>query len=452
MSSTQPTRREFLQGSTRIAAAGLVTPYFFSSIAETIFAKNDRPRVGCIALGDRWRTVIGNEVMKFGDVVAVCDVDRKHLEAGQEQVRRTQDQQPDAYEDYRKLLDRRDIEIVTIVTPDHWHAKCAIDAMRAGKDVYCEKPLSLTIDEGKKICKVARETGRVFQVGTTQRSEVRNELIKAVAMVRDGRIGKVQKIRCVINGSRRSEKLKVTPVPNELNWDLWLGQAPMTDYLGGGEKVGKYPQGRTHYEFRWWYEYSGGKMTDWGAHHVDIAHWAIGADNTGPLSVEGTAEFPVPLKNGMPTVSDQYNTAYKFAVTCKFADGVILEIHSEGRNGITFHGDKGKFFVTRGALTGKPVEELDNNPLPSQLITTLYKGKKPGNHMGNFFECVQDRTEPVSDVYSHHRSVSTCHLANIAIRLGRKIEWDPVKETIIGDDEANRFLVRDQRKGYEVVA
>jgi predicted dehydrogenase len=440
-----------LRGTAGIMAAGVATPYFFASAAKAAILKQDRPRVGCIATGDRWQ-IVGNEAMKFGDVVAVCDVDRKRMEAARQKVLKTQDRTPDMYGDYRQLLDREDIDIVTIITPDHWHTKCAIEALRAGKDVYCEKPLTLTIDEGKQICRVLDETGGVFQVGTTQRSEIRSEFIKAVALVRDGRIGKVQKVTCVIGGSHISAKLKKVPLPAELNWDMWLGQAPMTDYLGGGPMAGKYPQGRTHYEYRWWYEYSGGKMTDWGAHHVDIAHWAIGADNTGPISVEGTAEFPVPFKDGMPTVSDQYNTAHKFSVTCTFADGVIVEINSEGRNGITFQGDKGEFFVGRGTFTGKCVDELKENPLPAKLITELYKGKRPGNHMGNFFECVQDRTQPVSDAYSHHRVMTTCHLANIAIRLGRKIQWDPVNEQIVGDDMANSFLVREQRKGYEIVA
>lgn len=451
MSRSAMRRREFLRASAGAMAAPLATPYFLTGAARAASTRHDRPLVGCIGTGDRWE-IVGTEAMKFGDVVAVCDVDRKRREAARHKVLATQNRKADMYEDYRRLLDRSDIEIVVIITPDHWHAKCAIDAMRAGKDVYCEKPLTLTIDEGKQICRVLDETGRVFQVGTTQRSEIQNKFLYAVAMVRDGRIGKVQKMSCVIDGPPPSQKLKKVPVPDELNWDLWLGQAPMTDYLGGGANQGKYPDGRAHYNFRWWYEYSGGKMTDWGAHHVDIAHWAIGADNTGPISVEGTAQLPVPLRGGMPTESDRYNTAEAFAVTCTFADGAIVEILSAGKNGITFQGDQGEFFVCRGELSGKPVDELRDNPLPRKLITDLCKGKLPGNHMYNFFECVRDRTQPISDAYSHHRALTTCHLANIAIRLGRKIQWDPAKEEIVGDDLANSFLARPQRQGYEIVA
>ncbi len=265
-------------------------------------------------------------------------------------------------------------------------------------------------------------------------------------------MGKIHKITCVIGNARTSDPLHKIPVPAELNWELWLGQAPLTDFLGGGKSDNRYPPGRSHFHFRWWYEYSGGKLTDWGAHHVDIAHWALGADDTGPLSVEGTAEFPVPLVDGLPTESDRYNTARSFAVSCRFADDVEVQILSDGRNSILFEGDQGKILVRRGALTGKPVDQLLERPLPEGLISRLYKGKTPGNHMRNFFECVEDRTEPVSDVWSHHRAISTCHLANIAIRLGRKITWDPVVQQIVGDDQANGFLARAQRKGYEIEA
>ena len=353
---------------------------------------------------------------------------------------------PSAYVDYRHLLDRPDLDAVIIVTPDHWHTKMSIDAMRAGKDVYCEKPLTLDDRRGKATVKVLDENGRVFQVGTTQRSEVRGEFLQAVALVRDGRIGKLKKITCQIGEPFVCDPLQVAAVPQDLNWDLWLGQAPPTDFLAGGKSPNRYPNGRSHFHFRWWYEYSGGKMTDWGAHHVDIAHWALGADDTGPVSVEGTAEFPVPMQDGMPTESNRYNTAHHFAVTCRFANDVILEILSGEPKGILFEGEQGRFIVRRGALRGKPVDELADRPLPHGLITQLCKGKTPGNHMHNFVECLRDRSQPISDAWSHHRAVSTCHLANIAIRLGRKIQWDPAAQQIVGDEQANRFLKREQRR------
>lgn len=466
--SHRPDRRQFLKTSTA-ALAGATMPYWFTSASNLALGKqsvNDRPVLGCIGTGDRWHSV-GANAMELADCVAVCDVDRLHLEKGRDTVKEIQgkrgnDTTPEMYEDYRKLLDRKDVQVVTIVTTDHWHSKIAIEAMQAGKDVYCEKPLTLTILEGKQIIKVLNETKRVFQVGTQQRSEfaandktIKNQFLKAVAMVRAGRIGTLKKVTCAIGTAPSSQELPKVPVPSELNWDMWLGQAPMTDYIQGprSEKQ-KYPESRTHYEFRWWYEYSGGKMTDWGAHHVDVGMWALGMDNSGPVSVEGTAKHPVPFKDGMPTVSNQYNVATEFNVTAKFGNGAELIIRNDGENGVTLEGTEGEIFVSRSKLRGPAVDDLDKNPLPESLLKELYKGKvnKEGRnaHMENFIECVRDRGLPVSDVYTHHRAMTTCHLANIAIRLGRKIEWDPKTEQIINDRDAAHWIGREQRKPYEI--
>ncbi len=431
MSKPSTSRRTFLAQSSAIAAAGLTTtPYWITSNqAAAAESKNDRPLVGCIGTGDRWKGGLADPIREHGDIVAVCDVDRKHAEAGREKS----GGKADIYEDYRHLLDRKDIEVVSIVTPDHWHSKIAIDAMRAGKDVYCEKPLTLTIDEGKLIRKVLEETNRVFQVGTQQRTEMGGRFLTAIAMIRDGRIGKVKKVTCAIGGAPSAGPFEPMPVPKELNWEMWLGQAPLVDYT---EK-------RCHYEFRWWYEYSGGKMTDWGAHHVDIATWAIGAENSGPISVEGTAVHP--------NIPNGYNVATEFLVKCKYADGVEMVIRHDMDNGITFEGDKGTLFVSRGSLKGKPVDELKENPLPEDAITKLYGGV-PTSHMGNFFDCIKSRKQPISDVHTHHRAMTTCHLANIAIRLGRKLNWNPETEQLEGDAEAQAMQTREQRQGYEVVA
>jgi len=457
-------RRDFLRRSSLAALAGASLPYWFTSTSSRalgFYAASERPVVGCIGVGDRWRGGIRQGAQQFGDVAAVCDVDEFHRLWAHKLVDVDQgkriDRQIAIYEDYRKVLDRKDIDVVTIVTPDHWHSKIAIEAMKAGKDVYCEKPLTLTIDEGKQIIKVLNETKRVFQVGTQQRSEMGNAetpqfFLTAVALIRDGRLGQMKKVTCHINGAPTSGPIPVAQIPQGFNWEMWLGQAPYTEYRQGKYgNNGNYRESRTHYEFRWWYEYSGGKMTDWGAHHVDIAQWGIGMDNSGPVSVEGTAEHPVPLKDGFPTEPDRYNVAHKFNVTCQFPNDVELVITSEGDNGILFEGTEGRIFVSRGKIAGKPVEALKEKPLPEDALVKLYKGKKPGNHMGNFFECIKDRAQPISDVYTHHRSMSTCHLANIAIRLGRKIEWDPEREQIVGDKDANSWLAREQRKGYEIV-
>src|SRR5262245_39260991 len=285
MSYPNANRRQFLKTSAALTAASV--PYFvwgsplIAQDAKTE-SKNDRPLLGCIGTGDRWNAV-GPQAMNFSDCVAVCDVDANHAEKGktralEQNSRKGRERTVDVYEDYRKVLDRKDIEVVTIVTPDHWHSKIAIEAMKAGKDVYCEKPLTLTIDEGKQIIKVLKETGRVFQVGTQQRSEMSAEkgkfpqqFLTAVAICQAGRLGKIKRVECRIGAGPTSPELPKVAVPSQLNWEMWLGQAPLTDYVSSpsGSSNQGYPASRTHYEFRWWYEYSGGKMTDWGAHHVD---------------------------------------------------------------------------------------------------------------------------------------------------------------------------------------
>jgi predicted dehydrogenase len=459
MSQNRSNRRDFLKTSTA-AAAGATLPYWFTSATRSRAedSPNERPVLGCIGVGDRWSGGPGPAAMQFADCVAVCDVDALHLDAARDRVkniqgRRGSDRPVAMYGDYRELLDRNDLEVITVVTPDHWHTRCAIAAMRSGRDVYCEKPLTLTIHEGKQIIKVLEETNRVFQVGTQQRSEMDLRFLRAIAMIRDGRIGKVRKVTCDIGGAPVSPSIPKVDVPQGLDWDMWLGQAPKVDYiyLDTGSRYGN---SRCHYEFRWWYEYSGGKMTDWGAHHVDIAQWAIGQNgpDQGCLSVEGTAEHPVPFENGHPTQDDKYNTASKFHITVMFPDDVEMHIVSESPdgNGILFEGTAGRFHVSRGNMRGAPVEELQTRPLPDGAIQAVYGGKEPGNHMRNFMECVKSRETPISDVWSHHRALTTCHLSNIAIRLGRRLEWDPVAQQIVGDDDANAWQSREQRKGYEI--
>jgi len=459
VSANQSNRREFLKTSAVAAAVGGV-PFWFpvrSAQAFNFKSSSERPIVGCIGTGDRWGIHrkdlggLGRNTLKYGDCVAVCDVDADRAGRAREKVKDVQAKKGQSrdvavYEDYRKILDRKDVEVVTIATPDQWHSKIAIEAMQAGKDVYCEKPLTLTIEEGKQIIKVLDQTQRVFQVGTQQRSEMGLLFLKAIALAQAGRIGKIKRVHCVIGTAPTGGPFEVlAESPKYLNWDMWLGQAPRTDYI----------ERRCHFEFRWWYEYAGGKMTDWGVHHVDIAQWAIGMDHSGPTTVEGTAVHPCALNDGSPTVTNVYNTATNFRVNCMFPNGVevvIMDKDEENKidNGILFTGERGRFFVNRRRFSGKPVEELKDNPLPDDAITKLYKGKQPGDHMRNFMECVKTRELPISDVYTHHRSITTCHLANIAIRLNRKITWDPKTEMIVGDKETQQWQAREQRKGYEI--
>ena len=443
MPSRPANRRDFLKTAAGSAAAGLSAPYFFSGLAAAAqdakaTEKNDRPNLGAIGCGGQGSTIAGR-ARKYGEMVAVCDVDEQRAETAKHKLGGGK---AEVYGDYRRVLDRQDIEVVTIGTPDHWHAKIAIEALQAGKDVYCEKPLTLTIDEGKLICRAVQQTGRVFQVGTQQRSH--GLFAQAVALCRAGRLGKIEHLTVAVGGAPQGGPFPKVDPPPALNWDRWLGQAPAVPYL----------ERRCHYEFRWWYEYSGGKLTDWGAHHVDVAHWVLGAADTGPVSFEGTAEFPVPYDLGYATVDDCYNTARKFRIETKFADGAALIITDrtpDFDNGVLIEGTGGRIFVNRGKLTGPPVDELKEKPLPEDAITKVYQGQQHGDHMRNFFECIKTREQPISDVFSHHRAMTTCHLANLCIRLGRPLKWDPHTEQIVGDKEANAWQKREQRQGYEIV-
>ena len=437
MSSTV-SRRQFVRSSIETGAwcAGLAG-YFCAAKASTA-DENPRhkvERIGIGSIGLRYQgTVIADKARLYGDIVALADVDR-HV---REQARASFGSTPRIFEDYRDLLARDDVDVVTIATPDHWHVKMAIDACRAGKDVYVEKPLSLTIDEGKLLRDVVRETGRVVQVGSWQRSDQRFRL--AAEMVRQGRIGKLKRVDVVLGKNKVGGPFERRKPPGNLNWDLWQGQTPDVPFL----------EERSHYTFRWWQEYSGGQMTDWGAHHLDIAQWGIG---TSPIRVSGQAKYPY--------TTDGYNVPIDFQVEYGYPGGVTMTVSDEGRNGILFSGSEGRIFVNRGTISGKPFEDLAANPLNRERFS-LYTNDNHGrperagkldaiiNHMGNFFDCVQSRTEPISDVESQHRSVSTCHLGNISMKLGRPLKWDSEREQFIGDAEANGLLRRDQRKGFEV--
>lgn len=379
---------------------------------------------------------IGQQAIEFGDVVTICELDSVAADFANERI---SGGKAKLVSDYRLVLEDPQIDAVLIATPDHWHAKIAIEAMRSGKDVYCEKPVAVTVQEGQWLRRVAEETGRVFQVGTQQRSEYNQRFLKAIAMVQDGRVGTLRRIRIGLNTGWEGGPFESTAPPQTLDWERWLGPAPMTAYI----------RERTHRTFRWWFEYAGGQLCDWGAHHVDIAQWAIGQQNGGPTRVSGNGRMNQPLNEGMPTRPDTYNTPIEFEVTCEFPGNIEFLIDSS-RNGITFEGDGGRFFVNRGTLEGTPVDRLKDQPLPEDAVAKLYGGADPISHMQNFFECLRSRGTPISDIASHHRILTTCHLANIMLRLGRPLQWDAKTETVVGDDIANRLLSRSYRKGYEI--
>ena len=451
--SYRTTRRQFLH---RVAAAGAASVLLPS--ADRAFgyrSPNDRPVFATIGLRNQgWH--IMSKTFRFADFAALADVDANVLGTNVGRTEERQGKKPDAYKDYREILDRNDIDAVMIATPDHWHTKIAIEAMHAGKDVYCEKPLTLTIDEGKLIEQAVEQTGRVFQVGTQQRTEDNRRFLQAIALVRLGRIGAVRRITCGIGGMPDSPVIPVAPVPEGLDWDFWLGPAPKVPYralpemrTGYGGGVPLYSNG--HYSFRNWHEYAGGKLTDWGAHHVDIACWAIGATDTGPGKVTPLDyALACEYKDGYPVVDDRYNIATRFDIRAPMPGNIEMIITSEGDNGILFEGTGGRFFVNRGRLSGRPVEDLEDNPLPEGVLEDVYGGPLSANHSANFIESMQSRKQPISDVWSHNRMLEICHLANIAMRLDREVDWDPVKREIVGDAQANSFLARECRKGYEI--
>ena len=444
-------RRRFLQSTTAGAAAAVAATQGWPALANS---PNDRPVFGSIGLRNQG-IVITKQAMEAADVVALADVDSDVLNSSAEKLFGEKNaKQVDTYRDYRKILERQDIDAVLIATPDHWHTKISVEAMYAGKDVYCEKPLTLTIDEGKLIEKVVQETGRVFQVGTMQRSS--GLFLQAVAMVRDGRVGRVKKVTCGLNGLMSSPVIPVAPVPEALDWDFWLGPAPFVEYRalpemrdGYGGGVPLYSNG--HYSFRHWHAFAGGKLTDWGAHHVDIACWALGATDTGPNKIT-PLDFVLPVehKNGYPVVNDRFNAATRFNIQVKMPDDIEMIITSESDNGILFEGTKGRFFVNRGKIVGKLVEDLEDNPLSQGALEEVYGGPVSRNHVVNFIECMASRKQPISDVWSHNRMLEICHLSNIAMRLDRSLEWDPDRREIVGDKQANAFLAREYRKGYEI--
>lgn len=441
-------RREFIQTS----AAATAAAYFVagtSAQAQEDALKKDKTPIAMIGAGG-----MGNGNMRsaadYLQVVAVCDVDKGRREKTNKE---RAGGKATEHHDYQEILDNKDIQVVHIATPDHWHTKPVVEAMLAGKDIYCEKPLTLTVAEGELIRKVQKETGRIVQVGTQQRSTF-HLFAKAIAIVQEGRLGRIRKVQAAIGGAPSSGPIPVAEVPEGLDWDRWLGPAPAVDYRHKGEGRGK---SNCHYEFRWWYEYSGGKLTDWGAHHVDICKWALEANGQMDdiVSIGGMAEHPVPYENGVPTQNDQYNTATKFLLNAKLPGGTEMVIRNDTDNGALIEGEKGRIFVNRGKLVGAPVEELKDNPLPDGALDKVYKGapriaNERKAHWANFLYCVRERKEPISDVHSHMRALNICHLAGISARLGREIQWSARSQQITGDDQANSMLSRPYREGYEI--
>jgi predicted dehydrogenase len=436
------TRRSFLKKCSLAAAAtGLPAWFVERDLAGAAprpkrLGPNDRPAIALIGCGGMGRGD-GTNAMRFGDLVAVCDVDDTHAAAAAEQYGK-KGRRPDIYNDFRKVMERDDINIIVNATPDHWHTLINLAAANAGKDVYGEKPLSLTIDEGKHMVKAVRRNGIVFQTGTQQRSS--NKFRLACELVRNGRIGRLKQITVWLPAGLREGPFSTSPVPQGLNWDFWLGQAPKVDYITQ----------RCHALFRFWYDYSGGSMTDWGAHHNDIARWAV--DLPGPVSVEGEA-LTQPIPGGYTAISD-------YVINYTWANGVLHTVrttHDDSiygavvnekgqRNGLKFEGSNGWIWVNRAEIDASD-EALLSTPLPAGA----QRLEVSNDHMGNFFSCVRSRKVPVAGVEVGHRSASLCHMGTIALRLGLKLHWDPAREKFTGDGakEANQWLARTMRKPFD---
>lgn len=440
--SSHCSRREFLRWAAAISAGSLAVPYGCMPAAargEGPQAKNDRFRLALIGCGDRGMDVAQHAV-PCGDFLAVADVDLGRAEAAKAHF----GGKADAYQDYRKVIDRQDIDAVICAVPDHWHTAINIAVCKSGKDLYTEKPLTLTIDEGKILRRVVEQTKRVVQVGTMQRSQKCFQT--AVELVRNGRIGKLQSVRVTVPFfETEGGPFDKQPVPPELDWELYQGQAPVHDYC---------PE-RTHRNFRWWYEYAGGIATDWGNHHMDIAHWGMDQELSGPTTIEGEGVLPNRGKPDYEKYPDRfYSTPSVFSVNMAYPNGVSLVFEAKkDRDGVLFVGDQGRIHVNRGGVYGKAAEELAGRPLPDSAWHVLPSGSSgdpTSAHLENFFQCVRTREEPITPVRVEHRTVTACHLANISMRLERKITWDPVEEEIVGDEEANGYLKRQQRAPYLV--
>jgi predicted dehydrogenase len=427
-------RREFLRRSAAVAAGAasfafpaIVSPRAFGGPSSS--APSDRIRLGFIGVGNRGGQNLGTflKMLDRVDVVALCDVDSSHLADASKKVEAATKNKFAKYGDYRKLLENKDVDAVVVSTPDHWHALTTIDACLAGKDVYCEKPLTLTIAEGQAMVAAARVHKRIVQTGSQQRSDDKFRL--GCELVRSGRIGKVHTVRVGISGVNFGKKKPIADLkepPPELDYNFWLGPAPYHAY----------DPKRVHYNFRFFWDYSGGQMTNWGAHHLDIAQWGLGMDESGPVVIEGRAKYNAQKLFEVPEWCE---------VKYEYANGVKMICGQSEKGGTTFEGKDGTIHVSRDVLTSTPGNIIEE-PLSDKDVH-LYESK---DHHGNWLDCIKSRKLPICDLAIGHRSASVCHLSNIAIRSQKKIHWDPVKERIVDDDETAKMTSRPYRAPWSL--
>ncbi len=426
-------RRRFLKYS----AGTFALPYFVNATAlgrASAPPASERITMAAIGVGGMgtgdMSAMLGDSRVQY---LAVCDVQTPNRKRAQKIVNdhyKTADCKD--YNDFRDILARKDIDAVNIATPDHWHPLIANKSAAAGKNIYCQKPLSLTIQQGRKMANAVKRYVGVLQTGNQQRSDGRFR--RACELVRNGRIGKIAEIEVEVPGSMSLDSNPTDPVPEGFDYDLWLGPAPKSPFAFK----------RIHpFGWRWIFDYAGGCVTDWGAHHIDIAQWALGTTLTGPVEFEGKATFPT---RGM------YNTALHWRYHCKYKNGVKLTCFAKKEfkpgqypNGIKFIGDAGSLYVSRSSIDANPKSILDEKIAPDEI--NLYKS---ANHYRNFIDCIISKKPTAAPVEEAHRSVSICHLANIALRLDCKIKWDPDKEQIIDNPQASRMLSRPMRNPWRL--
>ncbi|MFW6164135.1 MAG: Gfo/Idh/MocA family protein [Planctomycetota bacterium] len=411
-------RREFLAAFPGAFAA----PYLLTSQAMgagTGPPASERVHIGHIGL--EWMG--GIHLSYYKDLagvrsVAACDVDSRYLEAGARKMESYSGGKCKRYKDFRRLLDDPDVDAVLIAVPDHWHALISIHAAQAGKDIYCEKPLSLTIREARAMVEAVRRYGRVFQTGSQQRAS--GNFRHACELVRSGYIGTVRHVTVSVGGPSGPCYLPPQPTPSYIDWDMWLGPAPQRAFSD-----------RIHSR-RWraYRDYSGGGMTDWGAHHFDIAQWGLGMDASGPVAVH-------------PPDGTQHKH-----LTYQYANGVTM-IRGDC-NGVLFEGTEGKVEVNRGHLRTKPPQLRSLALGPNDVhLRRAPTGSWRGNTL-DWLGCIRTRERSLCDVEIGCRSVTVCHLGNLALWLGRSIRWDPAAERIVGDDEASRWLDRPKRAPWHL--
>ncbi len=426
-------RRRFLAtAGAAIGLPALVGP-------EALGLQGSRPaseRITTALIGSGAR---GLQIAAGGDqIVAVCDVDAKHREGAKKQVEAMLGSRGvDAVGDFREVLARDDVDAVIIATPDHWHAPQALAAMQAGKAVYVEKPLTLTIEEGRILAEAARRYRAILQVGSQQRSD--EKFLFACELVRNGRIGQLNSAWVEIPARGGSDApWSPRPVPPELDYDTWLGPAPWAPY---------HPH-RCHYRFRFISDYSGGDVTNWGAHQLDIAQWALGADDSGPVRVEGRG------KRYWTGLHDAY---FDVHVDFTYAGGATVQLRSGDAvkydgNGVRFEGAEGWVYVTRDKLEAEPKSLLATRLGPNDIRLLPDFAETGDTHMGNWLHAIRTRRPDALrvPVEAGHRSATVCHLANIAMELERPLQWDPAAEAFVADDQANRMRTRPTREPWGI--